>query len=259
MNIEDIKTIGFFGDSFTFGQYLDFYDYGMTPCEKNKLCKNKLRVRPEFTTLQNREKSDIHISRYHGYPLFDSIFKLDYNSLIYSEWYRRFNSIVERRFSSQVGRRLNLNVVSPLYNGGGNKFILENCQKDKISDLKIVMLSSCGREEWDNKEWSISDYYNDLINSFSKIKNVRFIGSWTEEEYSILPHKYLQDRLIPIMGYESIYSLRRNTSSGFKTKYEVVKPTDKIYAIGEDFPIDDDHPSQELHDIIADSICEYLV
>ena len=257
MNIKDIKTIGFYGDSFTFGQYLDFYDYGMTPCEKNKSCNNENHFRPEFTTLQNRKNSDIHISEYHAYPLFDNL--LYKESLIYSEWYKRFNSIVERRFSSQVGKRLNLNVIAPRYNGVGNKSILENTQEDTISDLKIVMLSSCSRDEWDNKEWSISDYYNDLFNSFSKIKNVRFIGSWTEEESSILPSKYHQDRLIPIMGYESIYSLRRNTSSGFKTKYEVVKPTDKIYAIGEDFPIDDDHPSQELHDIITDSICEYLV
>ena len=245
MKINKINTIGFYGDSFTFGQYLDFYDYGMTECSTNG-----------FKTIKC--KNGIHYIESHEYPLREHW--LYHDSIIYGEWYKRFNSIVKRRYSTLVGNKLNVDVISSTNNGGFNKLIYEDCRLDNKSDLKIVMLSHYSRDmgEWLvlESDWGeirkepsiektlIKQYYEKVFNKFSKLNNIRFIGSWSDGERILLNHQYYRDRLIPLNGYNSIYHLRHSGT--------------KQYSIGEDFPISDTHPSQELHYIISDSIIQYM-
>jgi hypothetical protein len=90
----------------------------------------------------------------------------------------------------------------------------------------------------------IKQYYEKVFNKFSKLNNIRFIGSWADGEGILLKHQYYKDRLIPLNGYNSIYHLRHSGT--------------KQYSIGEDFPISDTHPSQELHNMIAESIIQYI-
>jgi len=261
MNINKINTIGFYGDSFTFGQYLDFYDYGLTECTPI----NVYGAGINFKTIKC--KNGIHHHENHDYPLKEqwlySVKGTEWNTdhIIYGDWYKRFNSIVERRYSTLVGNKLKVDVISPINNGGVNKSIYLACKEDKISDLKIVMLTHYSRDitEWIKWDATIGDellierYYKKVFDKFSKLNNIRFIGSWADgkgsfltpvREEILLEHQYYKDRLIPLNGYNSIYHLRH---SG-----------DKQYSIGEDFPIDDTHPSQELHNIISDSIIQYI-
>ena len=240
----NIKNIGFYGDSFTFGQYLDFYDYGMTPCDDRFIhAINPLKKRCGHT----------HLPINHGYPSIQDYIHMGEQHrnwrLNQNDWWRRFMSLVSRRYPTKVGHELNVDVTSPLHNGMNNHFILEDLQHDD-SDLKIVMLSHPIRDMFDDlmqdedlMVYNIKNYYDFIMEKFSKIKNIRFIGSWLDEEDFVeLP--FYQERLIPIHGYPSIYHLR--------------KDSEKQYTIGEDFPIEDYHPSQELHDIIAHDVCEYI-
>ena len=93
MNINKINTIGFYGDSFTFGQYLDFYDYGLTECTPI----NVYGAGINFKTIKC--KNGIHHHENHDYPLKEqwlySVKGTEWNTdhIIYGDWYKRFNSM----------------------------------------------------------------------------------------------------------------------------------------------------------------------
>lgn len=110
------------------------------------------------------------------------------------------------------------------------------------------------------QEWFPEHYHREIyIGIFEFFKEIElkygvpilFIGSWLEDGEFVFKEEgeifdWYRDRLIPI----------KYDGKEFASFYPLIEEYKLI--IGNDFNIDDNHPSKELHDAVANSVIEYL-
>jgi len=111
-----------------------------------------------------------------------------------------------------------------------------------------------------NQDWFPEHYHREIyIGIFEYFKEMElkhgvpilFIGSWLEDGELVFKEEgeifdWYRDRLIPI----------KYDNKEFASFYPLIE--EYKLTIGNDFNIDDNHPSKELHDVVANSVIEYL-
>lgn len=165
INLDNINRIGFYGDSFVWGQGLDLYDTGENY--------------GEHFTKSNWEKLDNSEPHKFNFACTPRIFNNTKDShgimtsslFHYGEDWIRYCSIVNRRWTTKVANHFKCEYLSGADNGGGNHItLLEATQAHDIvpDDIKIFILSHPQRDiniMWKNQ--MNNKYHNSDVNYFT--------------------------------------------------------------------------------------------
>ena len=325
------NRISYWGDSFFWGQSLDYYDFGIGECSLPEPCNDKV-----INVCGDVHGHYEHSSQYHRPPYRIHNGWGDYlNGVEEKYWhvhgighhiedsqdYYRKHAIIERRATTQVSKHFGMDWLMNYNNGGCvcnciNGLLSTRFNPERRSDVMIFLLPPLTRcvddghfiregrrsrglnldkcRDWENspEAYMSSQQEQDVLKGKSTLKNFpydeyhsifRFIITWIErhvQEYRKLEeNKFLQYYYIGGWDFMFRYSWKiqmenQRDSKVWQTFREHLIPfdfgfvsydtlLDAMYeipnvGIEDEFPINDTHPNQKMHNIIAKSIIKRL-
>ena len=326
------SRISYWGDSFFWGQSLDYYDFGLSECNPN------LTDNPNISGCGHVDGHYEHTAQYHRTP---------YQPPNHNGWgdylkgmerkfwhvhgtghhfedsqdYNRKHSIIGRRATTQVSKHFGMDWLMNYTNGGCvcnciNGLLTTRFHPERHSDVMIFLLPPLTRcvddghfiregrrsrglhldkcRNWENSSeaYMSPQQEQDVLEGKSTLQNFpydeyhqifRFIIDYIErnvQEYRKLEeNKFLQYYYIGGWDFMFRYCWKRQMenqrdSEVWKTYREHLIPIhhrgvsydtlhEAMYeipnvGIDDEFPINDTHPNQKMHNIIAKSIVKRL-
>lgn len=156
------KKIKFLGDSFVWGQSLDWYDFGIDKSRFDTDIQNNLPS--QF--INNYIKGDFFTYPYDNYNF------NDINS-------KRYLSIVDRRWSTQVCKHFNTTGIQHWLNGGSPLQVVNNLLNNTDEDIIIILISDYRRDQWGHQLNNLPPYTKYMSNEvFTKLVLIDMIGEY---------------------------------------------------------------------------------
>lgn len=199
--------IKFLGDSFVWGQGLDWYDYGFP---------NSWMFHMDIQDYDVLKKA-------HGG--LDNIFKYPYEKVDSDDIrVKRYYNMIQHRFSTKVAKHFNATCYQRFANGGSPSDSIKLLNTDLDEDVVIFLISDYRRDQWGHHLDSKPEYLSKLSqDSFTKLILIDIIDELRLKAQKT-GHKqlatYYRDDLIRLLDKNDIWDLQKDW---YKVLFEYLK------------------------------------